>query len=92
MDAPCLEAFKSRLNGAVSNLLYREVSLPIARGLEIDDLGGPFQPKPFYDSTIYVDIHDHGKVLWSSQSVTLISDMILCAEAAILENERISVT
>jgi len=26
------------------------VSLPIAGGLELDDLKDPFQPKPFYDS------------------------------------------
>jgi len=29
---PLLEAFKARLDGAVSNLVYREVSLPIAGG------------------------------------------------------------
>ena len=28
------------------------VSLPIAGELELDDLKGPSQPKPFYDSTI----------------------------------------
>ena len=28
------------------------VTLPIAGGLELEDLGGPFQPKPFYDSMI----------------------------------------
>ena len=27
-----------------------EVSLPTAEGLVQDDLKGPFQPKPFYDS------------------------------------------
>jgi len=27
-------------------------ALPIAGGLEVDDLRGPFQPKPFYDSMI----------------------------------------
>jgi len=26
------------------------VSLPTAEGLELGDLKGPFQPKPFYDS------------------------------------------
>ena len=29
---------------------YRLVSPPIAGGLELYDLKGPFQPKPFYDS------------------------------------------
>ena len=52
VDAPSLEAFKARLDGALSNLVYREVSLPIAGGLQLGDLKGPFQPKPFYDSVI----------------------------------------
>ena len=52
MDAPSLEAFMARLDGAVSSLVYREVSLTISRGLEMDDLKGPFQPTPFYDSMI----------------------------------------
>jgi len=33
-------------------LVYREVPLSIAGGLEVDDLKGPFQPKPFYESMI----------------------------------------
>ena len=45
VDAPSLEAFKARLDGAL-----REVSRPIAGRLEVDHLKGPFQPKPFYDS------------------------------------------
>ena len=32
VDAPILEVFKARLDGAVSNLVCWEVSLPIARG------------------------------------------------------------
>ena len=32
MDAPSLEAFKARLDGALSNLGWREMSLPIAGG------------------------------------------------------------
>jgi len=32
VDVPSLEAFKARLDGAVSNLVLREVSLPIAGG------------------------------------------------------------
>ena len=28
------------------------MSLPVAGGLEIDDIKGPFQPKPFYDFMI----------------------------------------
>jgi len=44
--------FKARLDGAVSNLVYREVSLHIEGGLDVDDLRGAFQPKPFHDSMI----------------------------------------
>lgn len=32
--------------------LQREMSLPIAEELELDDLNGPFQPKPLYYSMI----------------------------------------
>ena len=32
VDAPSVEALKARLDGAVSNLVYWEVSLPIAGG------------------------------------------------------------
>jgi len=32
VDTPSLEAFQARLDGAVSNLVQREVSLPIAGG------------------------------------------------------------
>ena len=52
VDAPTLEAFKARLDGALSNLVQRELFLPVAGELELDDLKGPFQPKPFYDSKI----------------------------------------
>ena len=41
-----MEAFKARLDGALSNLVGWEVSLSIAGGLELDDLKGPFQLKP----------------------------------------------
>ena len=50
VDAPSLEAFKARLDGALSNLVL--VSLPIAGGLELDDLKDPLQPESFYDSMI----------------------------------------
>ena len=50
--APSLVVFKARLDGALSNLVWWKVSLPMAGGLEQDDLYGPFQPKPFYDSMI----------------------------------------
>jgi len=50
--APSLAGFKSRLDGALSTLGWWKGSLPMVGGLEPDDLQGPFQPKPFYDSMI----------------------------------------
>ena len=50
VDAPFLEAFKARLDVALGSLLWWLVTLHIARGLKLDDLCGPFQPRPFYDS------------------------------------------
>jgi len=47
VNASSLEAFKARFDGALSNLVWREVSLPIAGELELDYLKGPFQPKSF---------------------------------------------
>ena len=38
VDVPCLEALKARLDGAVSNLGWREVSLTVPGGLEVDNL------------------------------------------------------
>ena len=37
VDAPSLEVFKARLDGALSNLVWWEVSLPMAEGLELHD-------------------------------------------------------
>jgi len=53
VDAPSLEAFKARLDGALSNLVWWKVSLLMAGGLEPDDLEGPFQPLPSYDSMVF---------------------------------------
>ena len=50
VNALSVEAFKARLDGALSNLVL--VSLPIAGGLELDDLKDPLQPESFYDSMI----------------------------------------
>jgi len=38
VDAPSLEVFKARLSGALSNLVSWEESLPMAGGLELNDL------------------------------------------------------
>ena len=48
--APSLAVFKARLDGAHSNLVWWKTSLLMAGGLEPDDLSGPFQTLPFYDS------------------------------------------
>jgi len=38
VDAPSLEVFKARLDGALSNLVWWKVFLPVAGGLELGDL------------------------------------------------------
>jgi len=38
VDAPSLEVFKARLDGALSNLVYWKVLLPMAEALELADL------------------------------------------------------
>ena len=42
VDAPSLEAFRARLDGILSSLVYWELFLPRAGELEIDYLKGPF--------------------------------------------------
>ena len=50
VNAPTLETFKVRLDGALSNLIQLKMSLLTAGGLDWMALKGPFQPKPYYDS------------------------------------------
>ena len=38
VDATSLEVFQVRLDAALSNLVYWKASLPVAGGLELDDL------------------------------------------------------
>ena len=52
VDAPSLEAFKTRLDVALGSLVWWLGTLHIAGGLKLDDHCGPFQPSPFYDSII----------------------------------------
>lgn len=47
VEALSLEVLRARLDGALSILVWWEVSLPMTGGLELDDLLGPFQHKPF---------------------------------------------
>ena len=51
VDAQSLEAFKARLDVALGSLVCWLVTLHIAGGLKLGDLCGPFQPRPFHDST-----------------------------------------
>ncbi|RMC17200.1 hypothetical protein DUI87_05777 [Hirundo rustica rustica] len=50
VDVPFLEVFQTKLDESLKNLLLSKLSLPMAEGLELDELSGPFQPKPFCDS------------------------------------------
>jgi len=50
VDAPSLDAFKARLDVALSSLVWWLATLHIAGGLKLHDHCGPFQPRPFYDS------------------------------------------
>ena len=49
---PSLEAFKARLDVALGSPVWWLTVLHIAGGLKLHDHYGPFQPKPFYDTTI----------------------------------------
>lgn len=52
MNGPFLEVLKARIGGALSDLILWKLSLPMAGGMELDELLCPFQPKPFCVSVI----------------------------------------
>ena len=53
VDAPFLEVFKVRLDGALSDLIELKMSLLMAGGVVgLDGPEGPLQPKPFCDTMI----------------------------------------
>ena len=54
VNASSLEAFKASLDGALSNLVSREVFLLIVERLKLNDFKGPFQPKLFHDYMIFI--------------------------------------
>jgi len=56
VDVPSLEASKAGLDGAVSNLVQWEVSLPIAGGW--NSVVSKVQPKPFCDSLSLYPVGD----------------------------------
>jgi len=81
--APVLASLKrilmdraSRLDEALSSLVYWEVSLPIVGWWELDDLKGPFQPKPFDDSVIYKDALPNFGVPFYTNHKTIITHFI----------------
>ena len=63
VDPPSLEAFKARLDVALGSPVWWLATLHIGGGLKLNDHCGPFQPRPFYDSTLSIFISDmKGKV------------------------------
>ena len=54
VDAPSLEAFKARLDVALGSLVWWLAILHVAGRLELGDHCGPFQPKLFFDSMIFI--------------------------------------
>ena len=48
-----LAVFKTRLDGALSNLVWWEVSLPITEGLDLDNLKDSFQLKLYYEIILF---------------------------------------
>ena len=52
MEAPSLETFKARLDGALSIVVWLKISLLTAGGLSQMTSKGPFHPKAFCDSVI----------------------------------------
>jgi len=59
VDAPSLEAFEARLDVALGSLVWWLATLHVAGGLKLSDHCGPFQPRPFYDSMIYLLCHTY---------------------------------
>jgi len=57
VDAPSLDAFKARLDVALDSLVWWLATLHIAGELKLDDHCGSFQPRPFYDTILYMVSH-----------------------------------
>jgi len=53
VNAPSLETFKTRLDGALVTLIKLKMSLLIAGGLALMTCNGPCQPKLSYDFMIF---------------------------------------
>jgi len=60
VNAPSLDVYKVRLDGILGSLIQRLAAMPMVEILELDDLYGPFQPKPSYtyegDFPVYIMI------------------------------------
>lgn len=55
-DAFSQELYKSKLDGALTNVIYGVASLPMIEVLKLDDPLSSFQPRPFDDSMILEDL------------------------------------
>ena len=82
VDAPSLEVLKARLDGALGNLIWWKVSLPMAGGLELNDFQGPFQPEPFHKCLLQsLGLQSHrpfSKVTQTPQASPLKFTKMLC--------------
>lgn len=63
--------------------MWRLVALHVAGGLEIGDPGGPFQPKPFYDTMIPTSQESNIvvliiRILWVSFSFVILFLISFC--------------
>ena len=61
VNAPSLKAFQARLDVALGSLVWWLVTLHIAGDLKLHDHCGPFQPRSFYDSAMYVFTEKEGR-------------------------------
>ena len=69
VDAPLLEALKVRLDGALGSLIWWVPAPPMAGELELDDLQGPFQLQPFYDSMVGGEDHKKTEIFWCNATI-----------------------
>jgi len=78
VDAPSLEAFKAMLDVALGSLVWWLAALPMAGRLKLDNHCGPFQPRPFYDSKIFLMQHFTCQRVFTSHRIAHKHAGILC--------------
>jgi len=64
---------------APGSLVWQLVTLPVAEGLKLDDLRGPFQARPFCDS---MDVPSHYSSLTLSAMITSMPSKTLIVSTA----------